>query len=66
MASKHRYEQFARYPKYKENYIKAFDRMLLKRDVKGYERGNWIDGKAVFKWWMREDLNQINMFEELE
>ena len=65
-STQHRYEEFARYPKYKENYIKAFDRMLLKRDAKGYERGSWIDGKAVFKWWMEEDPNQINMFEEPE
>ena len=31
MASKHRYLEFARYPKYKENYIRAFERMLQHR-----------------------------------
>lgn len=53
--------EFARYPKYKSNYIKAFDRMLLRRKEKGYDdsKGSWIDGEHVFRWWIGEDPNQI-------
>lgn len=64
MSGKMRYTEFSRYPKYKENYIKAFDRMLLRRDEKVYDRKSWVNGEAVFKWWMEEDLNQIK-FEDL-
>ena len=50
---KARKEQFTRYPKYKENYIKAFDRMLDARKEQG-KRVNekWASGEAVFEWWI--------------
>ena len=32
IAGKHRYREFEKYPKYKENYIRAFDRMLKTRE----------------------------------
>ena len=62
MASKERYAQFARYPKYKELYIKAFDKMLANMP---HKRGRWKTGIDVFKWWMEEDPNQMEIdFEE--
>ena len=62
MASKARYAQFARYPKYKELYIKAFDKMLA--NMPNSDR-SWRSGKDVFKWWMLEDPNQLEIdFEE--
>lgn len=61
MAVKNRYEHFARYPKYKENYIKAFERMI---NYPGYQ-GEWKSGEDVFRWWMGEDLSQLR-FEDLE
>ena len=65
MADKHRYAEFNRYPKYKLNYIRAFDRMLKVREEKGLiSKVNWQSGEDVFKWWMGEDINQIT-FEEL-
>ena len=65
MADKHRYVEFNRYPKYKLNYIRAFDRMLKVREEKGLtSKVNWQSGEDVFKWWMGEDINQIT-FEEL-
>lgn len=65
MAGKHRYVDFNRYPKYKLNYIRAFDRMLKVREEKGLtSKFNWQNGEDVFKWWMGEDINQIT-FEEL-
>ncbi len=65
MASKHRYFEFERYPKYKENYIKAFDRMLITLKAKGLNNKNcWQSGEEVFKWWMGEDVNQMSLFTE--
>lgn len=64
MASKGRYKQFERYPKYKENYIKAFDRMIKTNRELGL-KADWKDGEECFRWWMGEDINQIR-WEDLE
>ncbi len=40
--------EFERYPKYKQAYIRAFQRML-----DGYDKeSNWKTGEDVFNWWM--------------
>lgn len=55
-------KEFALYPKYKQNYIRAFDRM-----IEAYPNGsrlNWQNGLDVYKWWIGEDPNQINLFDE--
>lgn len=41
---------FKRYPKYKENYIRAFNRMLELHPSKR----NWKTGEQVFEWWISE------------
>lgn len=66
LAAKHsRYKEFNDYPKYKLNYIKAFDRMLERRKERGLETDEtWKSGKNVFKWWMGEDVNQVSFFGE--
>lgn len=52
--------EFALYPKYKDNYIKAFDRMLLRRKEKGLPIPDmWQDGQQVFKWWIGDDPYQL-------
>ena len=52
--------EFARYPKYKENYIRAFDRMLERRKEKGLPiPPMWQDGQQVFKWWIGDDPYQL-------
>lgn len=57
MAGDGRWEQFREFPTYKQNYIKAFDRMLIERERRGLEnRKQWETGLKVFKWWM-EDKN---------
>lgn len=50
------------YPKYKENYIKAFDKMLAKRRAAGKDDitgktglHRWVDGKTVYRWWIRDE-----------
>ena len=65
MAGKSRKTEFSLYPKYKQNYIKAFDRMLLRRKERGLDIPDmWYSGEAVFKWWMEEDPMQMSFFEE--
>ena len=66
MAGKRRYTEFRLYPKYKNNYIKSFDRMLTERKRRNMQyKLDWQSGKDVFKWWMQEDINQIT-FDDLE
>lgn len=50
-----RIREFERWPKFKANYIRAFDRML----IRGRSRGkvyadNWATGQDVFDWWMQD------------
>lgn len=48
---------FARYPKYQEMYIRAFDRMLEERQRRGKMQGSWragTTGRDVFHWWMED------------
>lgn len=66
MAGKHRYAEFARYPKYQQAYIAAFDRMLAERQRRGKTEGGTRWGKTgvdVFHWWMEDSVlpGQITM-----
>ena len=63
-SQKYRYEEFRLYPKYKNNYIKSFDRMLAKRREKNLPT-TWQSGVEVFRRWMQEDPDQIT-FDDLE
>lgn len=64
MAGKKRKVEFERYPKHKEAYIRAFDRMLIALKNKGKDpQKGWKSGEEVFYWWIQEDPNQI-MFDE--
>lgn len=67
-ADKLRREQFARYPKYKLNYIRAFDRMLESRHKKGlpYRKYEFRNGEEVFRWWLGENPKQITIDDILE
>lgn len=69
MAGKKREKEFARWPKYKDMYISAFDRMLEERKRRGKMRDSspmWNTGLDVFNWWMQYDVipGQMN-FDEL-
>ena len=55
MAGKHRKEQFARYPKYRDAYIRAFGRMLECQKRKGLS-GLWQTGEDVYRWWMEDGV----------
>lgn len=54
MAGKKRYKEFADFPKYKQSYIRAFERMLDVRKEKGIET-QWETVEDVFRWWMDDD-----------
>lgn len=54
IASKRRYKEFADFPKYKQMYIHAFERMILERKRRGKEC-RWKSGEEVFLWWMEDD-----------
>lgn len=58
MAGKQRYAEFARYPTYKKAYIRAFDKMMEMRRLRGMPRGVEIDetGVDVFHWWMEDGI----------
>lgn len=54
LAGKRRWKEFADYPKLKEAYIRAFDRMLLERKKAGLAC-KWECGHDVFDWWMEDE-----------
>lgn len=54
MASKARWKEFADFPKYKEAYIRSFDRMIEVRKARG-KGVRWKSGHDVFLWWMGDD-----------
>lgn len=58
-------EGFARYPKYKQAYTRAFDRMLLARIESGKEtrEDQWENGEEVMRWWLgerEENVRDVN------
>ncbi len=66
MAAKARSFEFTRYPKYKEMYIRAFDRMLEERLRRGRTLKTWKTGIDVFHWWMEDSVlpGQLEFGEE--
>lgn len=54
LASKEqRLKEAERFPKYRENYISAFGRMLKKRFARGKTNGTWKTKMDVYWWWMQ-------------
>lgn len=60
MASNARYEEFRRYPQYKQLYLHAFERMLIERARRG-KPTEWSSAEDVFHWWLEDGVlpNQI-------
>lgn len=48
--------EFARYPKYRDLYIRAFDKMIEVRRLEGKDCYSWNNGVDVFHWWMQDDV----------
>lgn len=49
-----REREFARWPKYQDMYIRAFDRMLKRRAERGKPDDPWVEASPmdIFRWWM--------------
>lgn len=60
--------EFARYPKYKSAYLRAFAKMLDERQKKELATPtNWETGEDVMRWWIQDPnpKEQITMWEKL-
>jgi len=65
-----REKEFLRWPKYKQAYLHAFEKMLEYRALRGKMQGTWRIGNTandVYNWWMEYDVlpGQI-CFEDLK
>ena len=62
--------EFKRWPKYKDMYLRAFDKMLKVREARGKIDGSWRQGTRaidVFNWWMEYDISPGQIYlDELE
>ncbi len=60
-------QEFARWPKFKQAYIKAFDGMLEANRHRQY-RKNWQSGQEVYDWWIGDviypEFDRDPLFEE--
>lgn len=63
--TKMKLREFEKYPKYKQLYISAFDKMLQANTDRVYKYA-WQNGTDVFNWWIGVDENQMNLDELLE
>lgn len=66
--SSHQKQELENYPKYKLNYIKAFDRMLRERERRGmkFTKYDLKTGEEVYRWWLGDDPLQIRIEDILE
>lgn len=49
----HAAEELEKYPKYKQAYLRAFDRMLKERKSRGYD-DQWKTAEDVMDWWLKQ------------
>ena len=56
--TKGREKEFMRWPKYRDSYIRAFDKMLQERKKNTKLDGSWrlATAKDVYNWWMQYDV----------
>jgi len=47
--------EFARYPKYEQVYLRAFEKMLKAREGNGKPYHKWRTGEDVMRWWLSEE-----------
>lgn len=61
-------KEFARYPKYKQAYLRAFEKMLKVREGNGKPYHQWRTPEDVMSWWLSEgkqkkiDEDQLSLF----
>lgn len=49
-----RVKQFEKYPKFRDMYVRAFDRMLQDGARRGIGYKRWSTGEDVYNWWISE------------
>lgn len=61
-----RSKQFSDFPAYKDNYIKAFDRFLKRKEAEGNQFTLFKTAQEMFDWWMEDPKmqGQVSLFEE--
>lgn len=63
-------QDFERYPKYKEEYLRCFDKMYQNRIERGLPLNNWKCGKDIFDWWvgdLKQDTEtELSLLDEVE
>ena len=61
---------FEKYPKYKEQYLRCFDKMYQNRIDRGLPLNNWKCGKDIFDWLVgdlkQDEHDEITLFHEEE
>jgi len=66
--AKNQLRQAERWPKYKAQYIRTFQKMVDKKIADGFDVGDWRTGQDVWDWWVsptpvKEDEAQMMIFE---
>jgi len=59
-------KEFNDFPKFKNAYIRAFDRMIKHRIDLGLPTTKWQSGEDVYRWWIEEDKGIIEGQMKLE
>ena len=64
-------EDFIRYPKYRDNYLRSFKRMQEKRKTDGlppfaYDVNGEMTAREIMMWWVGDDPRQLSLFGEPE
>lgn len=58
------------YPKYKEQYLRCFNKMYQNRVDRGLSLNDWTCGKDIFDWWVgdsdKTDDRQLSLMQEEE
>lgn len=59
--------ELIRYPKYRDNYLRAFDRMQKKRKEDGlppfgFDSYGEMSAAQIMMWWVRDDPRQLSLF----
>ena len=59
--------QFSMYPKYRQMYVHAFDRMIEVRKSRGKET-KWESGEDVMEWWTNPEYihGQLKLVDIME
>jgi len=60
LASSEQIRELNEYPKYKHNYIMAFQKMVEARKANGKDKDSkyskvWRDGASVYMWWVEDE-----------